>query len=172
MRSDQELTQPPRIVAVDREATTRALLAEELDDRYGRHYDVVIAASSDEGCTYLREVAHAGVALVLADRAVDGARLLAAAWSLHPHAKRLLLIGWNEHRSAREQIGELLRHGEADHYVANRRHRPTSGSTARSASSSTIGGGLVVVRSPRSASSAMTTRQGPTRSVTCCTATT
>ena len=53
MHPEQEPRQRPRIVAVDRDATTRALLADELDDRYGRHYDIVIAASSDEARTYL-----------------------------------------------------------------------------------------------------------------------
>ena len=100
MRHDQEVKQLPRIVAVDRDATTRTLLANELDDRYGRHYDIVIAASSDEARTHLRDVADADVALVLADRADDGARLLAATRSLHPHAKRVLLIGWNDNLRA------------------------------------------------------------------------
>ena len=53
MHEEQEPNQRPRIVAVDRDATTRALLADELDARYGRHYDVVIAASSEEAHTYL-----------------------------------------------------------------------------------------------------------------------
>ena len=49
MQTNRKRTQRPRIVAVDRDAATRALLADELDGRYGRHYDiVVIAASSDE----------------------------------------------------------------------------------------------------------------------------
>ena len=78
MHHEQEPKQRPRIVAIDRDATTRALLADELDDRYGRHYDIVVAASSDEARGYLGDVAPADVALVLADRADDGARLLAA----------------------------------------------------------------------------------------------
>ena len=173
MHPEQEPKQRPRIVAVDRDAATRALLADELDARYGRHYDIVIAASSDEARAHLRDVAHGDVALVLADRADDGARLLAATRSLHPHAKRVLLIGWNENRSAREEIVEVLTHGDADYYVAKpTARRPTNGSTARSASSSTTGGGFVVGRSKPSASSATTTRHVHTRSATCCTGTT
>ena len=57
MREEQEPKQRPRIVAVDHDAATRALLADELDARYGRHYDVVVAASSDEARTYLCDVA-------------------------------------------------------------------------------------------------------------------
>ena len=118
MHPDQEPKPRPRIVAVDHDAATRALLANELDDRYGRHYDIVIAASSDEARRHLRDVAPGDLALVLADRADDGAPLLATTRSLHPYAKRVLLIGWNENRSAREEIVEVLTHGDADYYVA------------------------------------------------------
>ncbi|HET9666538.1 MAG TPA: FAD-dependent oxidoreductase [Desertimonas sp.] len=118
MRPERELKQRPWILAVDHDAGTRGLLDEELDDRYGRHYEVVVAASSAEARTYLCDIADVDVALVLADRAGDGARLLTATRSLHPHAKRVLLIGWNEHRSAREEIIDVLTHGDADYYVA------------------------------------------------------
>ena len=118
MQPEQGPKQRPRIIALDRDATTRALLANELDDRYGRHYQIIIAASSAEARAHLRDIAHADVALVLADRADDGPRLLAATRSLHPHAQRVLLIGWNENRSAREEIMEVLAGGDADYYVA------------------------------------------------------
>ena len=49
MHPEQVSKQRPRIIAIDRDATTRTLLANELDDRYGRHYNnIVIVASSDE----------------------------------------------------------------------------------------------------------------------------
>ena len=119
MRREREPRQRPWILAVDHDAVTRGLLAAELDDRYGRHYEVVVAASGAEARTSLCDVADVDVALVLADRADDGARLLLTATrSLHPHAKRVLLIGWNEHRSAREEIVDVLTHGDADYYVA------------------------------------------------------
>ncbi len=79
---------------------------------------IVIAASSAEARTHLRDIAGADVALVLADRADDGPRLLAATRSLHPHAQRVLLIGWNEHRSACEEIMKVLARGDAGYYVA------------------------------------------------------
>ena len=121
MPEEQEPTQRPRIVVLDRDAATRALLADELDARYGRHYHVVVAASNEEARGYLGDVAHGPVALVLADRGDDGAQLLAATRTLHPHAKRVLLIGWNENRSAREEIVEAITRGDVDYYVA----RPT-----------------------------------------------
>jgi hypothetical protein len=39
-----------------------------------------------------------------------GAQLLATTGALHPHAKRALLVGWNENRSARQEIIQLLAH--------------------------------------------------------------
>jgi thioredoxin reductase (NADPH) len=117
MHDEREVTPRPRIVAVDRDAATRALLAGELDARYSRDYDVVIAASNEEAERYLRDNTHADVVLVLADRADDAARLLAATRSLHPQAKRVLLIGWKENRFAREEIGQVLTSGDADYYV-------------------------------------------------------
>ena len=44
MRPERELKQRPWILAVDHDAGTRGLLAEELDDRYGRHDEVVVVA--------------------------------------------------------------------------------------------------------------------------------
>ena len=58
--------------------TTRALLAEELDDRYGRHYEVVDRGVERGGAHLPLRRRGVDVALVLADRADDGARLLAA----------------------------------------------------------------------------------------------
>jgi thioredoxin reductase (NADPH) len=117
MHDEREVMHRPRIVAVDRDAATRAVLADELDARYGRHYDVVIAASNHEAQTYVRDATPGDLALVLADRTGDAARLLVATRSLHPHAKRVLLIGWNENRSRREEIVAALARGDADYYV-------------------------------------------------------
>jgi thioredoxin reductase (NADPH) len=117
MHHEQGLTHRPRIVASDRDAATVPLLADELHARYGRHYDVV-AASNEEAHTYLGDVTQSDVALVVADRADDGAALLAATRTLHPRAKRVLLIGWNEHRSEREEIVAAITPGDVDYYVA------------------------------------------------------
>ena len=75
MHDEQQAKQRPRIVAVDRDAATRALLADELDARYGRHYDVVVAGVERGRARVPRAMPTAAdVALVLADRADDGAR--------------------------------------------------------------------------------------------------
>ena len=88
MHHEQETTQRPRIVAWDRDAATASLLADELHARYGRHYDVVVAASNEDARACLGDVTRRDVALVVADRADDGVALLAATRTLHPRAKR------------------------------------------------------------------------------------
>ena len=117
MRDEQHTQHCPRIVAIDHDATTRALLADELEARYGRHYDIVVAGSSEEVHPFLTDGTGADVALVVAERHEEGVQLLATARALHPHAKRAMLIGWNENRSAREEIIQLLAHGVADYYI-------------------------------------------------------
>ena len=117
MHHDRRPTQRPRIVALAGNAATRASLADELHVRYGHHYDVVVAASN-EAHVHLGDGAPGDVALILADRADEGARLLAATRTLHPQAKRVLLIGWNEHRSAREEIVAAITRGDVESYVA------------------------------------------------------
>jgi thioredoxin reductase (NADPH) len=106
----------PRIVALDRDSATRARLTDELEARYARDYDIVVTGSTDDALASLETDAF-DVALVLAERGADGTRLLAAARTRYPHAKRGLLIGWNENRVAREAIAETLALGDADYYV-------------------------------------------------------
>jgi hypothetical protein len=72
MRPGPEVKQRPWFLAVDHDDETRGLLA--------------------EARTHLCDLGDVDVALVLADRAGDGARLLTTSRSLHPHAKRVLLI--------------------------------------------------------------------------------
>jgi hypothetical protein len=55
MRDEHQPQQRPRIVAVDHDTTTRALLADELDSRYGRHCDIVLARSSHDGRAFLSD---------------------------------------------------------------------------------------------------------------------
>ncbi|HZR12197.1 MAG TPA: FAD-dependent oxidoreductase [Acidimicrobiia bacterium] len=117
MHDERRASRRPRIVAVDHEASTRARLADELDSRYGRHYDVVVARSGEDVLADLDDAASADVALVLAERRDDHSQLLTRVRARHPHAKRALLVGWNENRSAREEVVQLLARGDADYYV-------------------------------------------------------
>jgi hypothetical protein len=57
MRDERPAKQHPRIVAVDHDAATRALLAGELDARYGRHYDIVVTGASNEARAFLSDPA-------------------------------------------------------------------------------------------------------------------
>ncbi len=106
----------PSILVVAHDAATRQLLDEELGARYGRHYDVTVVTSNEEALSLLEAADQGDVALVLADRE-RGLPVLTATRALHPHAKRALLIGWNDHRSAREEVVGALSRGEADYYV-------------------------------------------------------
>ncbi len=118
MREEQHAKQRPCIVAVDHDTATRALLADELDARYGRHYDIVVTGASDDARAFLSDPGAGDVALVVAERDYHGAQVLAATRTLHPHAKRALLIGFNENRSAREEIIQFLEGGDAEYYLA------------------------------------------------------
>ncbi len=111
----------PSIIVVARDPETRQLLDEELAARYGHHYDLAVVVSNDEAFCHLEAADEGSVALVLADRE-RAMPVLAATRTRHPHAKRALLIGWNEQRSAREEIVGALSRGEADYYVTT----PTS----------------------------------------------
>jgi thioredoxin reductase (NADPH) len=110
------ITVHPLILVVERDEDQRALLADELDDRYGRHYDVAVVATNEEASDRLDRAGRDDVALVLAAWKHD-VQILVATRARHPHAKRALLIGWNEHRSAREALVDLLSRGAADYYV-------------------------------------------------------
>ena len=67
----------------------------------------------------MRVLAETGnaVALILADRASNGAALLDDARKLHPHARRGLLLNWNESRSHREEIAAAFAHRQAECFV-------------------------------------------------------
>jgi thioredoxin reductase (NADPH) len=94
----------------------QATLHEELESRYSRHYDVVVVTSNDDACRHLDAADAGSVALVLADRE-RSMSVLEATPARHPHAKRALLLRWNEQRSAREEVVGALSRGEADYFV-------------------------------------------------------
>jgi thioredoxin reductase (NADPH) len=89
--------------------------AVELQARYARDY-LIIAATTAEGAVEelhrLRQ-RHVEVAVVLSDRAT-GAGVLEAARADHPHARRAMLLGWNESRSHREEIAAAFARRQAD----------------------------------------------------------
>ena len=83
----------PVIVVVDDEDDSLAALANELESRYGAHYQVVACASPGRALERLAELRDKGasVPLVLADQwmpETTGAEFLAQVRDLYPTARR------------------------------------------------------------------------------------
>jgi thioredoxin reductase (NADPH) len=114
----------PLIVAVEPDAASLARITGELA-RYQRDYQVVCSPSPEAALTQLTELREQGarVAVVLAARCSEGGlrgeELLERVSSLHPHAKRGLLIpfgGWGDEDTT-EAIRKAMAHGHIDYYV-------------------------------------------------------
>ena len=124
LTDDGRIERPPVILVVDDDPDAIELLGSELEDRYGRAYQVVTARAAATALALLTKLEESGdhVALVLADQWLPdgtGCELLAQARELFPHARRLLLISWGEWtvdataRPLRRGIGL----GQIDYYV-------------------------------------------------------
>jgi len=114
----------PVIVAVDSDPGALADVERELRDRYARHYRIECLSSPGDALDLLGELAAAGgeVALVLAGctlRGTTGSELLDRVRTLHPHAKRGLLIAWGQwgDRDTGEAIFTAIARGQVDHYM-------------------------------------------------------
>ncbi len=109
------------ILVVDDEAASLRALTHELESRYGVHYRILSSASPEEGLARLKDLRaeEASVPLILADQwmpGMTGIRFLARAKSLHPTARRGLLIAWGD-RSTREPILEAVTLGHIEFYL-------------------------------------------------------
>ena len=127
----------PVILIVDPEADASDTV-EQLVARYSHDYTIVAepdVVSARQRMRALYESA-SDVALILADRASNGAVLLDEARTVHPHARRGLLLNWNESRTAprrdrgrvRTATSRRLRHqaiGHARRTVSPQHHRTT-----------------------------------------------
>jgi thioredoxin reductase (NADPH) len=94
------MAKPVLVVVDDDDASLRAL-TDELESRYGAHYDVVSASSPEAGLARLAELRTAGadVPLVLADQRMQrmtGTQMLARVKDIVPTARRGLLIPWGD----------------------------------------------------------------------------
>ena len=109
----------PVILIVDPEADASQTV-EQLVARYSRDYTIVAdpdVAAASHACGRSPRL-RSDVALILADRASNGAPLLDEARTLHPHARRGLLLNWNESRTSprgdrgrvRTPTSRMLRH--------------------------------------------------------------
>jgi thioredoxin reductase (NADPH) len=121
---DDGADRPPVILAVDDDPDVIALIGAELEDRYGRAYQVLTARAVSTASDLLTKLQESGerVALVLSDQWLPdgtGCELLALAAELCPHSRRLLLISWGEW--AVDATAQPLRRGiglgEIDYYV-------------------------------------------------------
>ena len=108
----------PVIVVVDPEADASATVA-ELIARYSRDYTIVVDRDVVAAGHRLRALTKSAtdVALILADRASKGAELLDEARAVYPHARRGLLLNWNESRSHREEIAVAFANRQAEGFV-------------------------------------------------------
>jgi len=108
----------PVILVVDFEGDASDTV-EQLVVRYSHDYTIVVdpdVVSASQRIRALRESA-CDVALILADRASNGATLLDEARTVHPHARRGLLLNWNESRSYREEIAAAFAQRQAECFV-------------------------------------------------------
>jgi thioredoxin reductase (NADPH) len=114
----------PVILAVDDDPDAIALLRRELEDRYGRAYDVRTARAATTAWHLLTELHTTGgrVALVLSDQWLPdgtGCELLARTRELFPHSSRLLLISWGEWSvdATAQPLRRAIGLGQIDYYV-------------------------------------------------------
>jgi len=114
----------PVLLAFDRDADNLAVIERELQDRYGRHYEVICVQASDQAAARLERAAasHVEVALILVGSWRDdeaGKQVLAAAHEMHPNARRAVLIAWADwgDPTTGRAIFDGISAGRFDHYV-------------------------------------------------------
>lgn len=108
----------PVILIIDPAADDSDTL-EQLAARYSADYTIVVAPDTDSARQRLQALAESGadVALILAERDSSGAAILDEARALHPHARRGLLLNWNESRIYREEIAAAFAQRRAECFV-------------------------------------------------------
>jgi len=114
----------PAIVAIDDEPAALTRIAEELTRRYGPDYTIVCASSGEDARARLDDLSAEGaeVAVVLADQwlpGTTGTELLAYVGTVHPQAKRGLLIHWGDwaDRPTADAVLRAMALGQIDYYV-------------------------------------------------------
>ena len=108
----------PVILIVDPEADASDTVTQLLG-RYSHDYAIVVdhnVVSASQRMRALHDSA-GDVALILADRASNGAMVLDEARTVHPHARRGLLLNWNESRSYREEIATAFAQRQAECFI-------------------------------------------------------
>ncbi len=110
------MSDTPVVLVIDPTGADR-LVVEELAHRYAGPYDILHAPDSAAGRELLQRLAveERSVALVLADRA--SGELLGLGRTLHPLARRAVLVGWNEQRRHREEIAAAFAQRQVESVV-------------------------------------------------------
>ncbi len=109
------------IVVVDRDASGRETLSQELSKRYGADYSVVVCDEPAELDTRMKELIAAGtpVALVIGgvgEADPDGIEVLARVRAIDSTVPRVAAVRWGEWDTARP-IFEAISTGKIDHWV-------------------------------------------------------
>jgi thioredoxin reductase (NADPH) len=114
----------PVLLAVDGDANNLPIIERELQDRYGRHYEIVCEQIPDHARAQLEHfaVSLVEVALILVGPWRDGEPgndLLEMVHELHPNAKRAVLIPWADwgEPATGRAIFDGISDGRFDHYV-------------------------------------------------------
>ena len=115
---------PPVLLVVDDETESLAKIRAELERWYGEHYRVQCRRSAADALAALEQMRDDGepVAVVLSDQwmpEMTGSEFLARVRSLHPRARRALLIewgAWGDPDTARA-IVQAMALGQIDYYV-------------------------------------------------------
>lgn len=107
-----------RVVSRDEEDV--AVVAGEIDRRYGVDYDVAAWSDPDAALEELRQLQLTGepVALVVATQhgTDDGVDFLGSVGAMHPHARRAVVLRWGDFASRQGVIDALVRR-EIDRWV-------------------------------------------------------
>jgi thioredoxin reductase (NADPH) len=114
----------PIILAVDDDASAIGHISTELERRYDRDYQILFSTSATDALQLLERMQQSGdrVALVLAAQwfpETTGCELLSRVCTLHPTAKRALLIGWGDwgDEPTANAIRGAMAVGGIDYYV-------------------------------------------------------
>jgi thioredoxin reductase len=116
----------PAIVIVSEDPDTFRIVADEVRKRYGTDYEVVTSTSHQAATENLKKLSQSGipVALILATHGGQeqrGISFLAQTRSLHPAAKRVVVIVWGDFETARPIFNSLTL-GEIDHWLMRPEH--------------------------------------------------
>ena len=111
----------PVLFVIDDDSGVVRALRDDLGRRYGEDFRVIGASSTAAGLVVLRELAdeHIAVAVLIVDhhrREMRGGEFLARAHSMHPQAKRVLLV--ERDYSVRSPVIQALTLGQADYHIS------------------------------------------------------